>query len=185
MLSLLLFIALNLLRLNSSSIALLWEEWLRWLLLGYKTLGACMSSKIISWGTSYCFSHDRHTMHLSWTMKKKFLTLHRRISRSRLTSQRYNNISNLAKLIGRFMADTKMVVRLRSVSRISGLQEFCHCLLFRPWLREQWEPIILSCTCESWSTWIEKGPSRPDFTIQKIATEQWEWSCFRHYRDSF
>lgn len=117
--------------------------------------------------------------------EEKFLTLQRRISRSRSTSQRYNNISSLAKLIWRFIIETKMDVRLRSVSRLPGLHEFCHCLLSHPWLRKQWEPIILSCTCEFWSTWIEKGPCRPDFTIQKIATEQWEWSCFRHYRDSF
>lgn len=32
---------------------------------------------------------------------------------------------------------------------------------------------------------MEKRPRRPDFTILEIATEQWEWSCFRHYRDSF
>jgi hypothetical protein len=32
---------------------------------------------------------------------------------------------------------------------------------------------------------MEKGPCRPDFTVLIIATEQWEWTRFRHYRDRF
>ncbi len=115
----------------------------------------------------------------------KFIAIDRRISCSKSTQLRYRNISSLGGLIWHFIIDVKLVVGLRSISRLPGLKEFCRALQFHPWLRDQWEPIILSCTCESWNTWIEKGPCRPDITILKIATEHWEWSCFRHYRDRF
>jgi hypothetical protein len=117
--------------------------------------------------------------------EEKLHALHRRIVRSKSNKRRYNYLSRLAELIRRFVIDTRMVVGLMSISSLPGLQEFCQFLQPHPWLREQWEPMILSCTCESWSIWVEKIPRRPDFTILEIATEQWEWSCFRHYRDSF
>lgn len=117
--------------------------------------------------------------------EKKFHIMHRRIVRSKTNVRRYEYISSLAKLILRFLTDTGLNVTLKSKSCLPGLQEFCQSLQAHPWLRKQWEGIVVECTCQCWDTWVAKGPPRPDFTILKIATEQWEWSCFRYYRDCF
>jgi hypothetical protein len=57
--------------------------------------------------------------------EEKFLILYRRISCSKSTKRRYNNLSSLVKLVCHFMTETKMAVRVRSIARLPGLQEFC------------------------------------------------------------
>jgi hypothetical protein len=44
---------------------------------------------------------------------------------------------------------------------------------------------MLICTRKSLRTWAEEEAPTPGFSILEVAIENWEWSCFRHYRESF
>lgn len=117
-----------------------------------------------------------------YDFEKELLQLYNIITSLKPCDKKLCSLTQLAKLAWRCIIACKVGIEFPIPA---GVREFCQCLQRCKHLRAKWEPLILLCTSKSLRTWMEKEQPRADFSILKVAIENWEWTCFRHYRESF